>query len=76
MDPKKTTSDEPRNHRLPWILAFFFLVLSVPFYYPAGRTPSTLFGLPDWCWITLLADLGFAITVAWMILRTWSEDAD
>jgi len=72
-DPEKHLDDEPRNHPMLWILAFLFLVLSVPFYYPTGREPQLLAGLPDWCWVTLLADIGFAATVAAMILRTWKE---
>ena len=65
--------DEPRNHPFLWVLAFLFLILSVPFYYPSGREPDLIWGLPDWCWVTIVADTCFAATTAWMILFTWKE---
>lgn len=75
MDPQETKlADEPRNHPFLWVIAFFFLVLSVPFYYPSGREPDFILGLPDWCWVTIFADTCFAATVAFMILFTWKEE--
>lgn len=65
--------DEPRNHPFLWGLALFFLILSVPFYYPSGRTPVLIEGLPDWCWVTLLSDFCFAVIVGVMIHLTWKE---
>ena len=67
--------DEPRRHPLAWAAALFFLFLSVPFYYLTDREPTLILGLPDWCWITVFADLCFAATVAGLILRTWREDS-
>lgn len=72
-DKEGVLLDEPRRHPGLWGLALFFLILSVPFYYPEGRDPNVIWGLPDWCWVTILADLCFAITVAWTILFTWKE---
>jgi hypothetical protein len=65
--------DEPRNHPFLWGLSLIFLIFSVPFYYPAEREPAYLWGLPDWCWVTLLCDTLFAATVAYLILKTWKE---
>lgn len=74
IQPEKQLRDEPRRHPWLWALALFFLFLSVPFYYPEGRPPILIWGLPLWCWITLLADTCFAATVACLILFTWKEN--
>ena len=63
--------DEPRRHPFLWFFALVCLFLSVPFYYPEGRTPTMILGLPDWCWVTLIADTLFAAIVAWMVVKTW-----
>ncbi|MCA9411388.1 MAG: hypothetical protein KC940_17805 [Candidatus Omnitrophica bacterium] len=68
--------DEPRRHPLLWVFALFCLFLSVPFYYPEGRAPTMIFGLPDWCWVTLIADILFALIVCWMILKTWIASSE
>lgn len=66
-------TDEPRRHPILWGLALVFLFLSVPFYYPSDREPVILWGLPDWCWVTLLANLAFAATVSVLVLCCWKE---
>ena len=68
--------DEPRRHPFLWAFAVLCLFVSVPFYYPDDRTPRIVYGLPDWCWITIIADTLFAIVVAYLILRTWSEPTE
>ncbi len=68
--------DEPRNHPLLWVLAIFLLFLSVPFYYPEGRTPTLYYGLPDWCWITLFADTAFACLTSYLVLKTWADPSE
>jgi hypothetical protein len=75
IQPEEKLHDEPRRHPWLWALALFFLFLSVPFYYPEGREPVLVWGLPLWCWVTLFADTCFAAVVAWMILFTWKEKA-
>ncbi len=72
-EPDLLLEDEPRKHPALWGLALFFLFLSVPFYYPAEREPALVWGLPDWCWVTLVADFCFAVVVAVLILFTWRE---
>lgn len=77
-DPDRLTveelvEDEPRRHPFIWVFALLCLFFSVPFYYPEGRDPVLIYGLPDWCWVTLAADLLLAATVVHLILRTWSE---
>lgn len=73
LDSIPPLEDEPRRHPFLWGLALLFLFLSVPFYYPSDREATLIAGLPDWCWITLLADFCFAATVACLILFTWKE---
>lgn len=72
----ESIADEPRRHAFLWVLAVVFLLFSVPFYYPTGREPWILWGLPDWCWITLLSNVAFAATVSVLVLRHWEESSD
>ena len=71
--PEHRRPDEPRRHLFLWAIALILLFISVPFYYPEGRTPTLVWGLPDWCWVTLIADFLFAVLTAYLVLNTWKE---
>jgi len=68
--------DEPRRHPFLWGLALFLLFLSVPFYYPEGRIPKLIFGLPDWCWVTIVADCLFALLTSYIVMKTWRDPSE
>jgi hypothetical protein len=52
------------------LLIFLLLVLSVPWWW-IGADTSEEAGLPPWAVYAIVANVVFAISVAWMLKRFW-----
>lgn len=65
---------EPARQRwfLPLLLAF--IVISIPFYLPAGRIEPVILGFPLWVWMPLLCTIGVSALTALGALKYWKDD--
>lgn len=67
---------EPFKQRwyVPAIL--LLIIVSIPWYRPAGFMGTVIAGLPTWVWVTLLCSVLLAILTAVAIVRYWQDDDD
>jgi hypothetical protein len=67
---------EPVRRRffLPSVLVL--VILSIPWYWPAGTTGRMFGGLPVWMWIALVCTAAVAVLTSWVALREWDDDED
>lgn len=67
---------EPLKQRwyIPGLLVF--VVLSIPWYFPAGHLGRVIGGLPLWVWIAVGCTFGVSCLTASATLWFWSDDDD
>lgn len=61
-----------------WLFRFgvvLALIVSTPWYLPAGVAAVPILGLPIWVWCALGGGLILAVTTSWAALRCWSDPA-
>lgn len=65
--------DERRGRgRLGWIIVVL-LVLSVPWYFPAGDGRPFVFGVPLWCLVSFACCTAIAAIVASRMSALWDD---
>lgn len=72
-------SDERRRSRSvrrTWVLYGLLLVLSVPWYFPAGSGEPLVLGFPLWCFVSLCCYLGVAALTVLRIGRLWDDQVE
>jgi len=60
--------------RATWWAYTLLLVLSVPWYFPAGGAEPIIFGFPLWCLVSLGAYVAVALLTVWRIDALWEAD--
>ena len=67
---------EPTQVRwfVPAVLAL--LVLSVPWYLPAGFVGRLVGGLPPWIWVSVACATSIAAITSYVALRSWEDDEE
>ena len=65
---------EPRTNPIFLVLVVICVLTSTPFFFYLRPTTSTLWGIPVWLLVTLVASFGLAAVTAWGILCLWSDE--
>ncbi len=65
---------EPIQQRWYIPLVLFFVVASVPWYWPQGVTGTIIAGLPLWIWVTIFCSAAISVVTATVALRHWDDD--
>ncbi len=64
-----------KSRRVGWAIVVL-LVLSVPWYFPAGDGSPFVFGVPLWCFVSFGCCTGIASIVVAFLPVLWDEVAD
>lgn len=67
---------EPLKQRWYVPALILFIVISVPWYRPAGQIGRIVAGLPIWIWISLGCTFAVSCLTAAAILWCWRDDED
>ena len=69
---------KPRKEpvQVRWFLpaVILLMVLSVPWYLPAGFRGDLLWGLPSWIWVSIFCATLIAGLTSYVALRSWQDD--
>ena len=57
-----------------WVAYVVLLVLSVPWYFPAGSGRPILLGFPLWCFVSLACYVLVAALTVWRMDALWTDD--
>lgn len=57
-----------------WVAYVVLLVLSVPWYFPAGSGRPIVFGFPLWCFVSLACYVLVAALTVWRMDALWTDD--
>ena len=66
--------DEPRRHRLIWVVYLLLFAVAVPWYWPTGYRGPLVLGLPLWAAVSLGAVVLMALWTGFVIRRWWREE--
>jgi hypothetical protein len=67
-----------RGVRGTWVAYAALLLLSIPWYFPAGSGEPLVLGFPLWCLVALLSYVVVALLTVWRLDALWEsarEDA-
>lgn len=62
-----------QSRLLAWTIVVL-LILSVPWYFPAGDGSPFVFGVPLWCFVSFSCCSAIAAIVAVALPRLWDEE--
>jgi len=65
---------EPRTNPIFLFLVVICVLTSTPFFFYLCPTTATLWGIPVWLLVTLVASFGLAAVTAWGMLCLWNDD--
>lgn len=60
-----------RGVRATWVAYVCLLLLSIPWYFPAGSGAPLVFGFPLWCFVALAAYTLAALLTVWRLDALW-----
>ncbi|QVQ53989.1 hypothetical protein J4H86_09930 [Spiractinospora alimapuensis] len=71
----KAPPAEPIRRPWLWVVLVLILLVSVPWYWPAGTLEPVVLGLPLWAWTTLAGSVALCGYLSWLCATQW-PDAD
>lgn len=71
----KTSAQEPITKPWLWVAVVAIILVGVPWYLPPGTLGVTVFDVPAWFWISIVAAVALSAICCWACLSLWDLEA-